>query len=357
MTEKRSSLFWLAILLCLVVAASVYYSSLETTNGAGESHESMRPRLVLIVGGSDAFWKEVIVGAELAAKDYGADLKVIEPDGTGADQTTALVKINAKDCDGLAISPLVPNSQSRIISNLATQIKVVTYDNDAANSLRHLYVGTNNVLAGQLAADLVKRALPEGGQIAIFVGDNERQNARDRRQSMINALRRQSYRGPTLEGEEAETLTEPIEADKFTIVATYLDQSDPQKALANSKQALQDNPTLAGMVALYGYNGPACLEALRDADKLDRVKLIAFDNHEATLAGVAEGSIEGTVVQDPYLYGYESIDALCRLCRGKPATIPVPGAGSIALACAVVDKENLSQYRENLSQRMEAVAE
>jgi len=356
MTEKRSPLFWLVILVCLGLAAYVYRSSREAANSTNGPDVSLRPRLALIVGGSDDFWKQVIVGAKVATKEYDAELEVIEPDGTGAGQTEALVKIHPQDYDGLAISPLAPNSQTLIISKLATQMKVVTYDNDATNSLRHLYVGTNNVLAGQMAADLVARALPKGGQIALFVGDNERQNARDRRQAMINALRSQAYRGPSLESEEADKLAEPIEAGTFTIVATYLDQSDPQQALENAKQALQDNPNIAGMVALYGYNGPACLAALRDADKLEVVKLIAFDNHEATLAGVADGLIEGTVVQDPYRYGYESVDSLCKLCRGKPASIPVPGAGSIALACAVVDQENLAQYRENLSQRMETIS-
>ena len=149
----------------------------------------------------------------------------------------------------------------------------------------------------------------------------------------------------------------PVPVDSMMGEANCVSRAKASEtALANAKQALQDHPELAGMVALYGYNGPACLEALRELDRLNTIKLIAFDNHEATLIGVSEGFIEGTVVQDPYLYGYESIETLCKLCRGRPASIPVPGAGSIALPCAVVDKENLQEYQENLRRRVETSA-
>ncbi len=340
--------------MLLVCAASLVYYFRISLEAANESNGMAPPRLVLIVGGPDPFWKEVILGAHAAAKDYGVALDIIEPEGGGKSQSMALVNINVKDYDGLAISPLAPSNQALTISKLATQIKVVTYDNDAENSLRHLYIGTNNVTAGQLAADLVKRALPDGGEIAIFVGDDERSNARDRRRSLINSLRGQSYRGASFD-EDSEHLGESLKAGKFTIVATYFDESNSETALANAKQALNEYPELAGMVALYGYNGPACLKALHEAKKVGTVKLIAFDNHEATLSGVADGAIEGTVVQDPYLYGYESIEALTKLCQGNSATIPVPGAGSISLPCAIVDQDNLGNYQEKLHQRRGAV--
>ncbi len=352
MATQRKYSVWLGLTACLIFGAYIYRSSLEASNGPSGRKQSSNPRLALIVGGPDPFWQEVIVGAEEASKEFGATLTVIEPNGTGSGQTTALVRIVPDNFDGLAISPLAPGSQTQLISKLATKIKVVTYDNDVPDSLRHLYIGTDNVAGGRLAAELVMRALPDGGKIALFVGDNERQNARDRRHALINSLRGQSYKGQKVDEENADDVTNPIQAGDYTIVSTYLDDSNPEKALANAKQALQDHPQLAGMVGLYGYNGPACLEALQELDKLNEVKLVAFDNHEPTLKGVEEGLVEGTVVQDPYLYGYESIETLCKLCRGLPAAVPVPGAGSIALPSAVVDSKNLQKYQKNLRQRI-----
>ena len=81
-----------------------------------------------------------------------------------------------------------PDEQTRLISQLAADLFVVTVDNDAPQSVRHCYVGTNNLSAGKMAVELIQRALPNGGKIALFVGDNERQNARDRRLAVISQL-------------------------------------------------------------------------------------------------------------------------------------------------------------------------
>jgi ribose transport system substrate-binding protein len=51
------------------------------------------------------------------------------------------------------------------------------------------YVGTNNVEAGRAAGRLVRKVLPEGGKVAIFVGRLDVQNAIERRQGVLEALR------------------------------------------------------------------------------------------------------------------------------------------------------------------------
>lgn len=351
--QDRRPLFWFAAVIALALAAYFYHSSVTPPV---ESAPNTRLKLTLITGGPDAFWKEVAQGAESAAEEFNAALQVIEPTGTGADQTSELVDASTDEIDGLAISPLAPAQQTRLISELAARIKVVTYDNDAPLSLRHSYIGTNNAQAGRLAAELLKNAAPDGGKIAIFIGDNERQNARDRREAFITALM-----GERRFGEDDAILEHPLEealdAGDYVIVATYLDASDPQQAVANAEQALADHDDLAAMVAMYGYNGPACLEALKKADQLGKVAVVAFDEHDATLAGIAEGAVVGTIVQDPYLIGYEAIEELCKLCRNRVTALPLRGAGSIALNCFVVDKENLDEFKKGRAQRQAAVAD
>jgi ribose transport system substrate-binding protein len=203
-----------------------------------------------------------------------------------------------------------------------------------------------------MCAELIKQALPDGGKVVIFVGDNERLNAVDRRLGLINALR-----GAAEEANAVEPpIDQPIEADGYTILATYLDGSDPKKARENAAQALKDHPDLQCMVGLYGYNGPECLAALDAAEKKGDVKVIAFDEHDATLAGIEDGTVVGTVVQDPYLYGYESVRLLCNLARGNTASIPLPGAGNWALQCTKVTKDNLDEYRKKLAERRKAAS-
>jgi ribose transport system substrate-binding protein len=198
-----------------------------------------------------------------------------------------------------------------------------------------------------MVAELIQQALPDGGKLVIFVGDNERLNAVDRRRGLINALRGKAE----VEDVSDQPLDQPLEAGKYTIIKTYLDGSDAAQARQNAAQALQEHADLQCMVGLYGYNGPACLEALREAKKIGEIKVVAFDEHESTLAGIKDGNVEGTVVQDPYLYGYEAVRILCNLARGNKTSIPLPGAGTVTLPCSIVTAENLDDFRKKLEQR------
>jgi len=47
-----------------------------------------------------------------------------------------------------------------------------------------------------------------------------------------------------------------------------------------------------------------------------KVKVVGFDEDLVTLQAVADGQIEGTVVQDPYNYGYKSVEVLAAIARG-----------------------------------------
>lgn len=52
------------------------------------------------------------------------------------------------------------------------------------------------------------------------------------------------------------------------------------------------------------------------------MKVIAFDENLAVLEGIANGTVVGTVVQNPYEYGYRSVAVLHALHEGKTDVIP-----------------------------------
>ena len=332
---------WFWVSLCLAVLVVLQYAQKVVT----DTDVSGTPRIAFIVGGPDQFWQRTANGARDSAKQFGALLEVIVPDEGGADQTRQLRMINAEKFDGVAISPLQPEEQTREISRLATQIEVVTFDNDAPDSVRRAHVGTNNYVAGTLFGQLVKEALPDGGKIAIFVGDHKRENAILRRQGLVDALRGKT-RTP---GSDLDPVDQPVTAGEYTIVKTYLDGSSQEVAKENAALALEEIPELEGMIALYGYNGPMCLEALEDADKLGTIKVVAFDEHDATLAGIEAGHVQATVVQAPYQYGYEAVRVLVQLTqKGNESAMPLAARGEFYLPCIAVRPDNLAQFRSEL---------
>ena len=81
-------------------------------------------------------------------------------------------------------------------------------------------------------------------------------------------------------------------------------------------------PDIAGMVGLWSYNGPAILSAVKEAGKIGKVKIVAFDEEDETLAGIKEGAIYATVVQQPFEFGYQSMIKLAKAIGGDKSGIP-----------------------------------
>ncbi|HEX8500487.1 MAG TPA: sugar-binding protein [Pyrinomonadaceae bacterium] len=224
----------------------------------------------------------------------------VPADGTDTEQQRIVNDLLANGVDGIAISPVAPEKQTQFINDVAKRTLVFTQDNDAPKSNRACYVGTDNVAAGRQAGALVKEALPQGGKIMVFVGKLDARNAAERLQGIKEALA----------------------GSNVTIIDTRTDDTDRVRAKSNVADTLVKYPDVAGLVGLWSYNGPAILNAVRDAGKTGQVKIIAFDEEDETLAGIKDGAIYGTVVQQPYEFGYQAIKIMAQSLAGDRSQVP-----------------------------------
>ena len=138
----------------------------------------------------------------------------------------------------------------------------------------------------------------------------------------------------------------PITAGKFTILDTQTDGADRTVAKQNAENTLVKYPDIDAMVGLWAYNAPSCLEALKAAGKEGKVKLFSFDEADAALEGIIDGHIEGTIVQQPYEFGYQSAKYLKDIHDGK--TIDVPANKEIVIPAKTITKENVNEFWDNL---------
>jgi ribose transport system substrate-binding protein len=80
------------------------------------------------------------------------------------------------------------------------------------------------------------------------------------------------------------------------------------------------------MVGLWAYNPPAILSAVQATPgKLNKVKIVGFDEEVQTLHGIKEGQIAGTIVQQPHQFGYLSVKLMSQIVRGDKSGIPANG--------------------------------
>ena len=268
----------------------------------GSCNLTKKPRIVFVTNNASDFWTIARKGTEKAQAEL-PNVKIefqINPDGSAAGQQRLVDDLLATGIAGMAISPVDPKNQTQMINRAADQALVFTQDSDAPNSKRACYIGTDNEAAGRQAGELVKEALPGGGQIMVFVGMIDAQNAQDR------------YRG----------LTKALEGSNVKIINILTDETDRVRAKSNAAATLINYPDIAGMVGLWSYNGPAILSAVKEAGKIGRVKIVSFDEEDETLAGVKDGAIYATVVQQPYEFGYQSMIKLAKAIGGDKSNIP-----------------------------------
>jgi len=320
-------LSFVCALLCTLILAGCQPAVSPTNNtgggGAGTVH-----KLAFVTNNASDFWIIARKGTEKAAKEIpGIQVEFrIPADGTATEQQRIIEDLLALGYHGMAISPVDPANQTAMLNRAASQTLVVTQDSDAPNSNRACYIGTDNVAAGRQAGELLKEALPNGGKIMVFVGVLDAANAQQRFQG----------------------LKEAIAGSNIQIIDVRTDNTDRVRAKSNAADTLVNNPDLAGMVGLWSYNGPAILSAVREANKVDKVKIIAFDEEDETLSGIKDGAIYATVVQQPFEFGYQSMALMAKVLNGDKSGIPP--SKQIFVPTIAVKRADVEEFTKKINQ-------
>jgi ribose transport system substrate-binding protein len=322
----------------LAVAAAV-----SQIPGEARAQAPAKPRIAYITNGVDPFWTIAEKGALDAANKYNVEVQVIMPKDAG-DQKQKVEDLLTRGIDGIAISPIDAENQTPLINQAAKQVKIITHDSDAPKADRLLYIGMSNYDAGRMCGQLVKEAIPNGGKVAIFVGRLEQDNARLRRQGVIDEILDRSSDPTRNDPPDAQ-----LKGDKYTIVGTLTDQFNRAKAKANTEDMVTKHPDLAGVVGLFAYNPPLCLEGLRTQGKLGKIAVIGFDEQDQTLQAIKDGHCHGTVVQNPYMYGHESVRVLAALHRGN--TRVVPPSKFMDIPARKITKANVDEFWADLRKK------
>jgi len=135
---------------------------------------------------------------------------------------------------------------------------------------------------------------------------------------------------------------------KYVVLDTRTDQFDYARAKSLAQDAMARYPDLGCMVGLFAYNPPMCLEAVKEAGKAGQIKICAFDESDPTLQGIVDGEVHGTVVQDPYRYGYESVRILAGLARGEENVLPE--GGFLNIDARKITSENVEEFWDKLKE-------
>ncbi len=284
-----------------------------------------------------AYWREVELGMKAAEKKLkGCQVRWFVPSKEDVRaQISTFESFIAQGVDGIVIGPSNPAAiKGAVKKALSAGIPVITFDTDAPDSGRLLYVGTDNYKAGYEAGKMMVKVLNGKGKVAICTGSL----------TALNSVQR-------MEG-----FKEALKGTKVEIVETYNDGEDKAKALANAQAALQKYPDLSGFYGVYAINGPACAQAVKMAGKVGEVKIVCFDTTAEHMQLIKQGLINATVGQRPFMMGYKSTEILYRmvtegvdkvLSNLKMNKLP-PQKRHLDTGIDFVTKGNMEAYRKQL---------
>jgi ribose transport system substrate-binding protein len=312
------------------------------------NRSSNRVKVAFITNNSYDFWKIAQAGTEKAAEDFKVDVEFKMPSGGGSseEQRRIIEDLLTKGVKGIAISPNDAKNQTEFFKDeVSPKVPLITQDSDLPDtSARRCYIGTDNYKAGRAVGELVKKALPKGGTIVIYVGRLDAENAIERRQGVLDELA----------GRERGKVTpnkKDIKVGKYTVLDTMTDNGKSEVCQDKVEDTLTKNPDVSCLIGLWEYNPPAMLRAVKSS-KLDRKPiLVGFDENEETLEGIKQGQIVATVVQNPYQFGYQSVEILAALAKGDDSILKKKGAdkqGRIFVPHRVITKKNVEEFHKEL---------
>jgi ribose transport system substrate-binding protein len=331
-TRQAAAIATTFLAATLAAACSSSSSSSSSPAGAGPSSASSKSsnpasavRIAIVTRDfTNPYWAALRAGALAEGTAEGVQVTVqagsSETDTSGEDAKLATLSGQDYNCYGVVpvdatnvITSLVPIARKKIpILNLDTQISPSA--SAAAGVSYASFIGSDNVLAGQMAGKALLAKMGGGGQVAILQGIAGEQNGINRQKGFTQ----------TVQG-------------KLQIVASQPANYDENLAQTVTSAILQAHPGITGIFAANDTMGLGAAQAVKNAGKAGKIAIVSVDGIQDMLQSVKSGANTGTVTQYPYAEGQIAVQACINLVAHK--TVP----SRIVSPIAYISSANVDQ--------------
>jgi ribose transport system substrate-binding protein len=268
------------------------------------------------------FYSNLIRGEQERGEELGITVDVRNGEGDIGTEVAVIQQFVAEGVDLILVSPsdaqgIVPAIQQANEAGIPV-IEVNSTVGDGAETVT--YVGADDFEFGQMQGEMLKQALPEGGNVGYILGHL----------GVSAQILRQDGLMDALQG-----------VDDITIVEEQSADWDNAQALAITQDWLNKHPK--GELAAIIDQGPEGATAAQFAHENGREEILFMmgDYPADVKAGIEAGYIYGTVNQDPYPQGTTAVDMACLVLTGRQAEVPTP---NVYLPLPIVTAENVADY-------------
>jgi ribose transport system substrate-binding protein len=290
-------------------------------------------KIAMITNGNASYWNEAKAGWNAAMKwldAKGASGTFEEPtQSTATDQVSLLETLTSQGYTGWGVSAVEAQSLTTPISQAVSKgLSVVAYDSPLPGTKAQFYIGTPNTTAGCDAGKAMTQAIGSGDVVAIsgsLTAANTQQRVAGFKQCMGSGVK---------------------------VVQVLNDNQDVNTAVSDLQAAIQANPNIKGIYAVYSYDGGAAGQAVQASGQAGKITIVSDDGEQNTVNDVKSGLIAASILQRPYYQGYMLAYVLAAdKVLGDSATMtlvkPYFAAGqgdTLSTGVGVMTKANVSDF-------------
>ncbi len=289
------------------------------TAACGSTSSSGGDKVALLVSTlNNPFFVDLRDGAQAAAKDLGVDLMVSDAQNDSSTQQNQAQNAQSQGAKAVIINPVDSDAASPAVAPLlSSNLPVISVDRSVTGEDVTSHIASDNVAGGAQAADELAKAVGEKGKVIILQGTPGAASTRDRGDGFKKEIKK--YSG-------------------IEVVAEQTANFDRAEALDVTTNLIQSNPDVVGIYAENDEMALGAIQSLGSKAGTD-VKIFGFDGTEDGLKAVSDGTMVGTIAQQPKELGKKAVEAAVKAIKGES----VEKTESIEVK--TVTKENVADFQ------------
>ena len=302
----------IALLICIGISAG-YYQQQKKRNK--EWNLIYIPKTE---DGTNDFWTSLISGTQMAAKEYGAKIKIMAPDREqDVKKQEELLEQAVKEIpDAILFSPSSYSSKvyERALKTAKEQGTVITFiDSYTESGEQDLMVSTDNLDAGKKLGKYAAGLLKPDGKIAIV----------------------SHVQGVSTVMEREKGFREGLGKLEKNVVEVVYCNSIYERSYELTKELLRKYPDLQMIAGMNEYSSVGAARAVKELGVQDRVKVVGIDSSQEAVQLMEQGIFQCFVVQKAFKMGYMGVQETLRFLEGEEVKL------SMDSGCQVVTPENM----------------
>jgi ribose transport system substrate-binding protein len=281
-------------------------------------------RFIMVPKVTHPWFEEVTKGALAQAKILSRELGVeividyMPPSVAGvAEQNAILEKAARGQPSGIAVDPVDAVGHMTAIKQIrGLGIPVVLFDSPSPDP-SITSIGNNYSQQGVIAAERLVRLIGYAGKVAVMQGCPTAPNHKERYESQLAVLRRYP---------------------DINVVDGGIDNDDIETARQQASAVLDMHPDLSGYLCCDAAGPIGIANAIKEAGRTGRVKVVSMDGIRPILDAIKEGVIDSSSATIPRMQGSMAILMLWQASLG----VQLPQA--IDTGIDVITQENVNIF-------------